>query len=1737
MNPFRSQQSRRFSPDSGTTCRLQYHPLEPRLALAVVEVIAAGVTNQETIQLQVDGQTVRTWNNLGGDAYAGQFVSLTHTTSGALSPDRVRIAFTNDLYDPVNGVDRNVRIDALRIDGVRYETESPLVFSTGTWTPQDGIVPGFRQSEYLHTDGYFQYANDGSANGSLIVIRASGDEGGEQMELRIDGVTVSSYVVTSNFASYQYRASATIEPSRIRVAFVNDLWDPVNGIDRNLNVDWISVDGVIRETEGPNVFSTGTWVPGIGIEPGFRQSSTLHSGGYFQYETPRNFGTISLQNSVINVPENAGSAALTILRSNGSEGTVTVDFRTVATSATAGQDFVSRSGTVTFLPGEVSRTVLVSLLDDSIVEGDEQFAFTIDNVQGGAGLLAPRTATITIQDNDAIRAAGNGLLGEYFDNSGFVSRFLNRIDPTVSFDWGSSAPAAGMGVDTFSVRWTGRLEPRFSETYTFRTRTDDGVRLWINNQLIIDRWIDQAATLHTGTINLQAGVFYDLRMEYYENTGSAVAELSWSSPRQALEVIPRSQLYAAEPPPVTPGNSLLTQNLYTGLVQPTSMDFSPDGSNLYVAEQRGIIRVARNGNLLAAPFLDFRDRINGTRDRGLLDIAVHPDFINQPYVYLLYTYDPPQVNGQAAGTLAGPDGNGNRAGRLTRVTADAATNYTTIVPNSEVVIVGRNSTWNNFNAFANSTTNFSEPAAGQLPNNGGWVQDFIATDSESHTVGAVEFGPDGALYVSIGDGTSYNQVDPRTSRVQDLNNLSGKILRVDPLTGQGLASNPFFNGNPDANRSKVWQLGLRNPFRIALHPTSGKLYVGDVGWTQWEELNSAPAGANFGWPWYEGGNGNNLRTGGYQNLAAAQAFYASGQSATPAFYALNHAASGINAIVMGDVYTGNTFPARYRDNVFFGDLGQGIIRNMRFNADGSIAEVQTFATGHQYVVQMVQGPDGNLYFVDLDNGLVGRWTFVEGAANTTAAATVAPGAPLASRPSGSTQGAGVIVAAIDSGVDPEDPRLAGKLWINTREIAGDGIDNDANGLVDDRNGYDFVSGDGILRDPSGHGTFVASLMLGDGAGEASGIATGARLMSLRVLDAMGRGDSARVSAAIRYAVDQGARIITLPLSVAEESPAIRGALDWAAEQGVFVVAAAGNDGAPEPGFLARLAATLPNLLSAGALDADGHRLPESNRVGNSGAIQLDAPGIAAGSGLSGSTAVYRGTSVATALIGGAAARLLSIHPGLDARQLRQLLLASGSMAGSGSDSDATLDLEQAVSLAEQLRSVSFSVDGTRLTVRATAGDDRIRFRAGESVLEINGVGYRLAGLAGYTHVVLEGGTGSDQLTIRGSVDGSDYGLLRPGYISLTTAGQFVRGAGFEQMTLWAGSGNATVDLHDSSGDDQLTISGDSAFLSAAGSSLTATGFRTQRVFASQGVDRATMLGTPADERLLARPDFSRLVRGSRSFQANGFDLVTARLGAGFDNVIFEANGVAESVGILPQQAWLSGSGYNVEVFELERTTSYGNDAGDEVRMWDGPGRDTFNSHVLNTLMAGAGYDHRAYRFPRTWLYSRGGEDHLTLRGSANRELLLATPELTTFSGPDFVTEASGFLSRLVVGQGGEDEARLAGSSGYDYFWSSPAMSVWNAGSSSLTTQQFRQHRFDGNGGGDFVALVDDASSSQLQLQRNSATLSGAGWQVEVTGINRLRARSLLDPSPDTLQFQTAELDYQFEQFGDWQLIT
>jgi hypothetical protein len=180
-------------------------------------------------------------------------------------------------------------------------------------------------------------------------------------------------------------------------------------------------------------------------------------------------------------------------------------------------------------------------------------------LQSGANVVtvtardaAGNTGTDTLTVTYTPPSVGDGLRAVYYDNADFTGTTVTRTDPQVNFNWGSGAPASGIGAETFSVRWTGKVMPQYGETYTFYTRTDDGVRLWVNGQLLVNQWKKQSATEYSGTISLSAGVKYDITMEYYDNTGNAVAQLRWSSASTAKAITPQSRLFSGTGPSGAP---------------------------------------------------------------------------------------------------------------------------------------------------------------------------------------------------------------------------------------------------------------------------------------------------------------------------------------------------------------------------------------------------------------------------------------------------------------------------------------------------------------------------------------------------------------------------------------------------------------------------------------------------------------------------------------------------------------------------------------------------------------------------------------------------------------------------------------------------------------------------------------------------------------------------------------------------------------------------------------------------------------------------------------------------------------------------------------------------------------------------------------------------------------------------------------------------------------------------------
>jgi glucose/arabinose dehydrogenase len=450
------------------------------------------------------------------------------------------------------------------------------------------------------------------------------------------------------------------------------------------------------------------------------------------------------------------------------------------------------------------------------------------------------------------------------------------------------------------------------------------------------------------------------------------------------------------------------QIVIAGLTKPTNLEFAPDG-RIFVAEKRGVIKVY-DGPTDTTPtvFADLTNNVNAYWDRGLLGLTLAPTFPADPWVYVAYTYDAPPGQGAPVYQDVCPfpisAGACTVTARLSRLQA-AGDHWT----GSEHVLVHD------------------------------WCQQF-----PSHSIGDLRFGPDGALYVSAGDGASFNAVDygqlpvggannscgdppggvmslPGAQggalRAQDLRTtadptgLSGAILRLDPSTGAAMAGNPLI-GSSDPNNRRIVAYGLRNPYRFAIRPGTDEVWVGDVGHSTYEEIDafspSAPV-ENFGWPCYEAGH----RHTGYDaaDLSLCESLYTGGGHTQPRLE-WHHAAPlhpgdeclpTANSAVTGMAFypaNGGPYPSTYRSALFFADYSRGCIWAMKAPAPGaapSPSTVEQFAINATAPVDLAVGPGDELYYVDITGGTVRRFRYFSANQPPTASLAASPangGLPL-----------------------------------------------------------------------------------------------------------------------------------------------------------------------------------------------------------------------------------------------------------------------------------------------------------------------------------------------------------------------------------------------------------------------------------------------------------------------------------------------------------------------------------------------------------------------------------------------------------------------------------------------------------------------------------------------------------------------------------------------------------------------
>jgi glucose/arabinose dehydrogenase/chitodextrinase len=425
---------------------------------------------------------------------------------------------------------------------------------------------------------------------------------------------------------------------------------------------------------------------------------------------------------------------------------------------------------------------------------------------------------------------------------------------------------------------------------------------------------------------------------------------------------------------------------FSGLDQPMAVEFADNG-RVFVAEKSGRVKVFDNlSDTTPTLFADLRSKVHDYWDRGLEGMTLHPNFPTQPYVYVHYVHDA-AIGGTAprwGDTCPDPPGGTGDgcvvSGRVSRLTANG-----NVMTGSEQVLV--------------------EDWCMQYP---------------SHAGGGMDFGADGYLYVTGGDGAAWHFNDygqdgnpvnpcgdppggagtaltPPTAeggrlRAQDMRTtsdpagLNGSLIRIDPSTGLGVSGNPFFSSS-DLKARRIIAYGFRNPFRIAIRPGTNEAWVGDVGNARWEEIdrhtNPNGAAGNYGWPCYEGAN----RFGSFDslNLNICENLYAQTGAVTAPYWAYDHNSaivSGENCPNSGNALSGlafyptsgGSFPAAYNGALFFADNSRNCIWALRAGSNGlpdpNLRVV--FAQDASYPVDLKVGPGGDLYYVDIGTGAIRR---------------------------------------------------------------------------------------------------------------------------------------------------------------------------------------------------------------------------------------------------------------------------------------------------------------------------------------------------------------------------------------------------------------------------------------------------------------------------------------------------------------------------------------------------------------------------------------------------------------------------------------------------------------------------------------------------------------------------------------------------------------------------------------------
>ena len=430
-----------------------------------------------------------------------------------------------------------------------------------------------------------------------------------------------------------------------------------------------------------------------------------------------------------------------------------------------------------------------------------------------------------------------------------------------------------------------------------------------------------------------------------------------------------------EPATPTSPSRFISELIIEGVARPTDFAFAPDG-RIFVTTLLGSVVIFKDGELLPTPFIELP--VSALTERGLMSLALDPRFETNGYVYLYYTYETDPS-----------DERGPKTNRLVRFTA----NGDVALPESEFVLLG---------------TVVGEPSRPSCSDFPAGV-DCLPADGTSHIGGALRFSSDGKLFVGTGDASfEADNIDEMLQLPQDLDSLAGKILRINP-DGSAPPDNPFYTGDPMANRSKVWSFGLRQPFRMGLQPDTDLPFIGDVGSTLWEEINVGFPGANFGWPCYEG-------DAQYPDLSGSefcQDFFANETPVAQPLYAYwryGEAAS----VTAGVFYQGDHYPAEFRNAFFFGDWGFASVSVLKVDDDNNLiaGSTKVILSDAGRPIDFEVGPDGDIYYLT-SGGEIRHIRYAEATSTSDASEADASGADTpGTNASDSNAGMVVSIAAV-----------------------------------------------------------------------------------------------------------------------------------------------------------------------------------------------------------------------------------------------------------------------------------------------------------------------------------------------------------------------------------------------------------------------------------------------------------------------------------------------------------------------------------------------------------------------------------------------------------------------------------------------------------------------------------------------------------------------------------------------------